>query len=393
LDLAATGAFVVMMVAAVFAKRHARDRTLTSWDQAARTLGLEIEGDRMQGRIGRVLVHATLDRSGSAGPSIQILVVDPLLQPLTLTAETAWTRAAKRLSGSDDVRTGDASFDALVHVAGPEERCLAALSAASRQMLVELIKAGGEVDSGALRVRQLGALRDARELVEPVRRWTAGVEALLVDEDDIPARLTEIVGRDPVAAVCQRALETLVERFPDRAAEAARKAAHQRRDVALRLSGAIALGAEGHPTVRAVADDGSGRPELRIRAVRHLCAKGAISADEAEARLLGLLARADEDGVRIQACVALGDAGSPAAVAALRGVEAGATVLGGGPLRAAAQEAIKAIQARVGAVAAGGLSLVTDGSDAEGALAVAGERGGLAVAGGDAGASEDSAGS
>ncbi len=223
----------------------------------------------------------------------------------------------------------------------------------------------------------------------------------LVAPRDLPARIAENIGREPLAGVRLHALLALLQAFPQHAAtRAALLAACLDVHPELRFRGAVALGAEGHETLFALAtaeasDDAfalravralgdaltPGRAEIALRralAARHgrtaeTCAEalGRRGDASSEGVLLAAVTSADAR-VALAAVRALGRVGTAAAVPALRALTS--SWLSG--LSGAARQAVAEIQARLPGAAPGQLTIA---DQAAGALSLATEPGRLTL--------------
>jgi hypothetical protein len=309
-------------------------------------------------------------------------------------------------AGGRDVLTEDPAFDRSVRVQGGQVTALALLDAGTRHAIqAELASSRSlEVQNGVLTLERQG-----RDGPAAVRSAVGLAEQLTLREGEIPARLVLKVVHDPVPAAC-RALKLLQVRFPEHpATREAIQAALVSPLPELQLLAARYLGAQGLVHVREIVEAETVPADLRLEGLVHYVLVASVPealtliervgarldradlpAETAErlnkvydtARepvLLRLLAQAPIS-VKLPAVRGLGRVGTRAVVESLlpyRDDEGG-----NGELRHAAREAIAQIQARLGNVEAGRLSVAVP-SAGVGGLTVAepDPAGGVSLAG------------
>jgi hypothetical protein len=322
-----------------------------------------------------------------------------------------------RLGDGSGAKTGDEGFDRQVELPTMNAQVCAALSERARQQLTTLVNGGGRVSQGVVSwpfedVHE----QDRQWLIEHVEHVVALAELLSVTPDSLPSRLAHNALHDSTPDVRLRNLRYLVAaetRAPvELLASTARQLLGDRRHD-IRFHAACQLGADGHPTLQALAADGAIDSALRAQALGALhegnaadiddwiesfllpgppalvcAALGVVAARRLSAhtdRVIALTSAADaslrvaatrtlgslesppiercllqllageETEVQIAAAQALGTVGSVSAVEPLLPLTKG---FGRGPLRDAARGAIASIQSRLGDVQAGRLSLV-----------------------------------
>ena len=415
-------ALTVMVL--VIAKLNARARaTREAWSAATKDLGLAISPGAATGIAGGALtIH------GESG-SHTMYVFAGLPWDMAFGGTTSLGGSVTR----DFVTIGDPDFDARVKIRGGVEDVVALLDASTRKALVEIVARGGAAGWGKLSLRSFGLERDPDRLVETARSVMA-----LGDHLSQQARkkllLANVLG-DPVAAVRARNISVLAEKFRD--SDEAKRAAGtalrdsdpavrvlaadlERGDRSKRVLSGIVVDARIDAQLRATAFErlvaifgyasGKGltaqaleQPEAALRRVaavaageaqdtaqlERLCelareeqpalseavavALGRLGDPRAEPALIALLART-EDGVRIAAARALGLIGTVRAVEPLLPFTKG---LLHGDLHAAARDAVRRIQERLGDPEAGRLSVVADSP--AGAVSVADDPGKLSI--------------
>jgi HEAT repeat protein len=284
----------------------------------------------------------------------------------------------KAVSG-EDVLLGDAEFDAGAHVEGPEDQVLAALREPARRAVLPLLTGHrATVKDGVLRVELHGVVDG-----ELVRRMLAGMaetaRALCVAS--VPEALADGARVDPNPEVRLRSLQVLLRTWREH--EAAKRAAHAAiidANPRARLAAARLLADEqAAVALRQLADDATVPAEVRVGALETLLelrpdflaealrgwaadeelaetaarAFGTLGDSRAEPVLLGLLSH-PRPAAREAAVLSLGQVGT------IRAVEPLTALAASGPLRAAAREAIRRVQARLGDAEAGRLSVAPE---------------------------------
>jgi len=336
--------------------------------------------------------------------------------------------AVMRSIGRGDVATGDAGFDDAIRVGGDAAVALALLGHDTRRAIESAIGNGIALERGDLVWEKAGRSADVDLLDSKARELLDLANRLSIRESEIAGRLLANVRSDPSPEARRRSLEALFERYPGRdgTIEAARAALRETSGETCAIAAEALPGDEGADALAALARNPSASEAARVRALRALArsgdaaragpavesalaspgrepalrraavaaagdlrlasalprlialsdgasgelaaalatAIGAIGSAEGESAALRLLAR-DETAVRIAAASALGEIGGRDAVAPLLSLTGG--ILPFGELRAAATEAVRAIQARLGPAERGGLAL-SDVLRADGAL-------------------------
>jgi HEAT repeat protein len=296
---------------------------------------------------------------------------------------------------ASDVVLGDDDFDRAVKVEGPPALVGAALDAPTRQAVRSLLHGAMDegwpgrldvrvvIEAGVLRANVLeereGALENAMTWLVP--RLVETARRLLLDAD-VPERLGHNARHDPLETVRAQTLAALIRHHRDHphTGGVLRDACA---DVSpeVRLRAAQALGAEGEPTLLALAQDERIDETLRARAVGGLaepvpreavdtllataargrktglavaCAQalGRTGSAAAEPPLLRALAHGLPD-LQVAAAQALGPVGTAAAVLPL----AEAAEAGSEALRRAARQAVDEIQSRLDGATPGQVSL------------------------------------
>ncbi|MEY2930891.1 MAG: hypothetical protein RL033_1640 [Pseudomonadota bacterium] len=333
---------------------------------------------------------------------------------LVVRRDTA-TRMLGLRFGGRDVAIGDAPFDELVELQGLDARSCAALSHSARQQLIRFLKLGGEVRRGVLWFARDGSGSHERDSLLAMLQFLSQLgKSLAVTSDTLQQRLSDNALRDPDAGVRWRNLRFLAApatQTPPALLASTARALLKDKDNAVRVLAGQQLGEEGFPVLRTELTDAGVHVEIRIAALRALtelrapdlepllgkllaeprpaelvCAaladvveqrRNALipavsrcteneteSVRRAAARALGTLTGGEpallrllEDAspdVRQAAVEALAEAGSVQAVEPLLPLSQG---LVPSPLRNAARAAIAKIQARLGHVEEGRVSL------------------------------------
>lgn len=418
--LAVGGAVGATAVIAAVRRVRARVR---SWRSAADRMGLSevVETPRrwlrrptLAGRSEQLRVRLESYRRGKheSGTRIVIDGLGPGAEALSLTRGGL----GLRLLGREDVLVGEADFDQELHVEGPALLVLALLPAATRVRAGRLL--GGEVpgpygetirvsaqlDKGVLEVhfrdRLLG---DPGEKLFHVLKSALALAERLVVPDDLAGQIADNLPHEPEAGVRLNGLLTLVRELPDHpATRRALLAALKDRSDEVRLRAAMALGDEGHATLRAllagfINDDACAAAALRALGDRlpsgkvkdvlervlktdrkqtvQACLETLGGRGHAGARHLYVQAlRYPDTAVMIAAARALGRVGTVGDIAAL---SQEADNLLPSQLRSATRQAIAEIQSRLSGAGPGQLTLAAGEA---GALSLAGQAGGLSVA-------------
>lgn len=317
--------------------------------------------------------------------------------------------------GGRDMAIGDAAFDELVELPELDAESCAALSHRARQLLQRFLKHGGEVRQGVLWCQLDGGAEHERDSLLAMLQFLAQLgSALAVTRATLPQRLSENAVRDPDPGVRWRNLRFLAApdtQTPPQLLTATAHALLGDPSGAVRTLAARQLGAQGFAVLQAEARSEQAHHELRLAALQALAEQHAPDlepllaellappqAAELVAGALGIVAQqrrqallahvtrwaeGDTESVRRAAAAALGklagsepvllrllqdpspsvqqatvealaEAGSVRAVEPLLPLSRG---LVPGALRSAARAAIAQIQARLGNVEGGRVSL------------------------------------
>lgn len=395
-------ALVALGIAGEASRVRRRRARMEAWRQAATALSLtEIvpRDDEFVRALGAraadltVRLESVNDGTREGGTRLVVQPVTPRDAGLTVRRASEATSFKERTGGWRDVAIGDPAFDAACFVVGPGHLALALLDSEARRLLVEGFARGPVVEAGfagpaislvcgVLQIRVRNSGHDSRGRFEEILREGLGLARRLTPPPDIPRRLAENVACEPEPGVRDNLLATLAVDFPSHpATRPALRAAMEDPADFVRLHAALALGEEGHGTLRALVDDdgvadpcsaraiaglgaGVSGEDLRVMLARALGSDRPLTAvaclealgrrreAAAEPEMQDALRSPGED-VQLAAVAALGKAGTVGAVACLRDLEAHAQ----GDLRVAARHAIEAIQVRISGAAAGQLSL------------------------------------
>ncbi len=394
-----------------------RSERLRAWRRAAARVGLtgveESEGGAftsgfLRGRAGEILVQLERYRRGRYEHGTRILVSGLGHGPggLSLRREGLGTAIEKRFIGEREIEIGDASFDDEFFVQGRAPLAIALLGCDTRSRVAALLRNrirlehGAWVDveasltDGALNVKvKESGFSGNRERIPHVLAAVLEVARRLVAPDDVAARIAENLRSESSVGVRVQSLRVLAREFPSHpATREALLAACQDPSEEVRLRAGITLGDDGRGTLLALVNGAQTRDSCAAQAISALGkslpgeqAKAALRralgepgrAQTAQACLeaLGLLGRAEAEGIMLRAlrsedgavtvaaARALGRAGTVAAVPALREIAEA-----GGEVRRAARQAVAEIQARLTGAEPGQLSL--SGGEA-GALSLA----------------------
>jgi HEAT repeat protein len=384
-----------------------RRAQLQAWKLAATRSALEdreaseggiFAGAAVTGRSGDLRVRLEQYRRGKYehGTKMVVTGLGHGAGGLSLRREGLGTAIEKRFIGEREIEIGDPSFDGEYYVQGRAPLALAILEPETRRQLAGLLRgtvavAGREpveVDAsladGLLEVRvKESGFSGNRERVPEILSGVLEVARRLVAPQDVAGRIAANVRREPEAGARLQGLLMLSREFPGHpATRPALLAAREDASEEVRLRAGMALGEEGRETLvdlvtRAGTDDacaaralsalgasppeglaeatlrralgGAGRPQL---AQACLAALGRLGRAEAEGLMVEALGSPDPQ-VQVAAARALGQAGTVAAVPALRE----AMAPHGNLLRSVGRQAIAEIQARLAGAAPGQLSL------------------------------------
>ncbi|MEY4547108.1 MAG: hypothetical protein RL685_3303 [Pseudomonadota bacterium] len=379
-----------------------------------RTIAGEIDGVSVHVAFRRQLAGTEPNEIGAEQVTFRGAENGDIPDSLVVRRDTA-TRMLGLRFGGRDVPIGDAPFDELAELSGLDARSCAALSHSARQQLLRFLQLGGEVQRGVLWFARDGSGSHERDSLLALLQFLSQLgKALAVTSDTLHQRLSDNALRDPSAGVRWRNLRFLAApetQTPPALLASTARALLTDQDNAVRVLAGQHLGAEGFPVLRTELTDAGVHVEIRIAALRALaelrapdlepllgtvltesspaelvCAALANVVEQRRSALIPAVARcseSDSESVRRAVAHALGKlaGGEPALLRLLEdtspdvrqaAVEALAKVgsvqavepllplsqgLVPGPLRNAARAAITRIQARLGHVEAGRVSL------------------------------------
>lgn len=424
---------VVSAAASALLSRLARKR-IVGWRKVARELGLSLSEDlssglELYGQLGDCWVRVSEFRSEGESRSLR---TEFQVDCKGIPGQVSLSRE-RIFSWGQDIQIGDDEFDREICVQGSELKAFALLNAATRpRVRAALAKLDLTVQRGEIRYTVNGWIKEYAPLRFILLNLVKLARCLVLPWGAVPQRLSENSASTDLLPVRLRNLELLQEHFggTELAREASLKALEDRRGE-MRLTGAMYL--DDLESVAKIAGVESTELPLRVRAVRHLAATadseragpllerllsarapgvlsaaaeaiGSLQYPPAVSGLVALLARADPETATVVA-TALGRIGDASAEPALLGLldrddavlkTAAARALGSvgtvaaveplldctqgfldSELKRVAREAVGSIQARLGDVEAGRLS-VAEPLESEGALSLSsGEAGGL----------------
>lgn len=295
---AVSGTAVIALVLGELGKR-ATARRAAAWEEAARQLGLRFEltvdGETlMRGELAgqRVRIFEERDRSevfGYSNRETVFTVIElgpiPWMPRLALIGRPRSIRTHGR--ALERLESGDARFDAVVHVLGPRTELLPLLDYdARRALLLGFDQGDVRVESRRLVLRKLGATSELERLVLLGRRVQAIVAGLDPEGRSPVEQLAKTARREPVEGARAVALTELALRYPDDpvtrelAAELSRSGLAARRVMALDL-----LGAAGIPVAEGVVRDANADEDTRGRAREFLRLHGREPGQREQGRL------------------------------------------------------------------------------------------------------------
>lgn len=329
------------------------------WDRKRKTTltgmrrGVRVEIHYFQRSTGKRSISYTRFRAYSTSFGIG-------LKPKGLVNE-AW----RVLTGGQDYRLGDPSFDDAITVTGDPAMLSAVLDERTRAAVLAVLPGrSADVAQGMVSYQVRGHVDDVVDAGARLDELAALAASLdRVPDEQVEARLGENVREDGSPGVRQRSLKLLAN--SPQGAELARESLGDPSPL-VRLQAAVLLGdaralstAPGDTVLALASEDPAG-----------VCgAFAAIGDEEALVRLLSGPAP-----VRIAAAEGLAKAGSVRAIATLRPLTTG--LLADGRVVSAALGAILAIQGRLGDVHPGQVSLAGGES---GAVSIAGESGAVSI--------------
>jgi HEAT repeat protein len=423
------GALVMVIPLAVVASyliaRSSQRKRVGIWLHAARTCGVqglspvEVVGFPSEVTGTKDGLNVKIERYSrgkhSRGTRVVVWPLDAVA-PLRLRVEGIGSALRKTL-GMGEVEVGDPTFDQRFLIDGPAPLALAVLDAATRQEVwsalagrtavqgsdrPESIESRARLDEATLSVEFADTITGAS-----AEQWLPGLLGTILDlalnlarPRDVPVRLADNALHDPLWAVRLANLRTLVRECPTHPETArALPAASSDQSEEIRLTAAIALGAEGDATLLGLAfeqprDDISARAVLALgsrlpfaRAVQGLGDAVATGRVQTAWACVEALARGVPDGgasaephliravdhedarLRIAAAKALGKLGTARAVLPLRQ----AAERFGGEQHGVSRQAVAQIQARAVGATPGQLSLSGGG---QGQVSLAEDAGG-----------------
>jgi hypothetical protein len=287
------------LVVAWLTRQHEERDRLALWDRSLRELGFdpgELRGTSATATSGGVQLELSrLDDSEGGGTRVRIR--NPRFPAgLELGREARWRRSPR------EVEIGDDAFDREVSVKGPPAVALAILDASLRRAVRSLVRgrlvttghgvlwASGELVDGTLRIdvpESAPGLRgplkqgelppagtvflDGQHKLPAVLRAALSLADQLGTPEDVAERLGQRLVGEPEARGRLRILLTLMREFGEH--PATRQAILRSRDdedAELRVRSAIALGAEGRPTLLGVAGGEGAEDATSARAVAAL---------------------------------------------------------------------------------------------------------------------------
>ncbi len=320
--------------------------------QMERILSLVSPGWRLRGTVDGLDMLIEFRDTAESGTRVSVEVRGSIPPTLVLKSEGAWQQLEKAALGAD-IETGDSEFDLKVSVRGTTAQALAVLTEPARKAVAQLTgTVGGRISDGAVRYEADLAVMGSTPLVILVRLMLSVARFLGLAQDGIAPRLRSNAALDPDPGVRLRNLMALGRDF--RGSELALEAAETALadpDKLLRLFGALAIAAEPSDTHTA---------ERLDRAITTLAELREAPAGSTLVDLLGH----ESLEVAWAAATALGFVGSVAEVEPLRARAHG--LLTDSRLKEAVEKAVGRIQARLGDVQPGRLSLAEEDAPAGG---------------------------
>lgn len=390
---------------AVLARSRSQDTVPRQWRTMMAKLGLEfqrVERQHLvwQGKVEGQLVRVVLSVPPNAGQYPVMLTAGASVSippSLGLYGDSTLNTLGRLVDESDrDHTLGDPEFDEVAVLPALDAYACAALSHGARDWLVRLLRGGGHVERGRVVLTTSWSAASHQPLIASQLRWLCKVAGQLsVPPAALHERLARNARLDPAPDVRLCNLRFLVARetrTPQALLDSTARALLGDVHPPVQLLAALQLGADGLPTLRALLAGGAPQaicstlaalqPEhaqpllesvlgctssthesVRAEAARVL---GRWKQPETEPALTRLLA-APETSVQLAAAQSLGGFASVAAVEPLLPL---AQALLDSQLRQAARSAISRIQARLGNVEAGRVSLA-EPEPLAGALALA----------------------
>ncbi len=273
---AVVGTSVIAVALGAIGRRYAARRA-AAWEEAAGQLGLRFEvtvdhEPLMRGEVRGYPVRVFEERDEVPYSNKETRFTTVEVGPIGWLPRTALIGRPRsiRVRGRslDRVLSGDARFDAVVHVRGPTTELLPLLDYDARRALLLAFDVGElRIESGRLTLRSLGYLFDPVKLAGLVGKASAVVAGLDPEGRSMVEQLTKTVRREPVADAREVALAELARCHREEpatrelAAELSGSGRPARRVMALDL-----LGAAGVPVAEGVVRDPNTDDETRARA-------------------------------------------------------------------------------------------------------------------------------
>jgi hypothetical protein len=328
---------------------RARERLVREWQGTAQKLGLHFEGDAerrtIEGHRRGVPVRAHFERTTQKvgkHTSVREQVAlhaggdGEIPRGLSVRRDTVGRSLTRLVSGQDE-DIGDAGFDGFVELAQLDEYVCAALSQHARELLVELLRGGGELRDGVLTLEEEAGMEHGGAWLEQQIELFAQLGAeLSVLPSTLHRRLAQNAVADPSAGVRLANLRYLAQPglgSPLSLLEDTARALLTEPDVALRSLAARQLGAEGYPVLSTLAADRAQGTALRVEALEAL---GQADAPGLEPLLGELLSRPEEPELLIAVLTGVGTL----SLTSLRGAVLRCTDIAHEGVRAAATRAL-----------------------------------------------------
>lgn len=212
--LFAASAIVVAIVKAILA---AQERLRAEWDSAATAIGVA-RAERGFFSSASAALEGVVDGlpvsvKGYEGKAAHtVYEIDVPFREMRLTSEGIGSALGKLVAG-DDVRIGDALFDEKALVRGDPHEMRAVFDAETRALALDVLRLGGWVADGKIQLRQNGFTRSGAKIVANANTLLAlGRRLAEADRVSVPTRLAAVAAGDPLPAVRQEALASLLVR-------------------------------------------------------------------------------------------------------------------------------------------------------------------------------------
>jgi hypothetical protein len=291
--------FVVLLVM-VFAGGPAKAHR--EWRKASQELGLRLDEKTLHltGELSGVEVEAQAVTGPDPYTELKVHCDGECTKKFVFgQEEQVWTA---QLVDTPSYQSGDPWFDDQVSAHGDPCHLAAVLDSPTRRGLAHVLtEMDGMVNVGVLRARRAGVIREAAQLAAALQSVVRLANAIAIVEHEIPARLSTIVRKDPIAAVRGQCIGHLAARYPQsRHTKQALKFGRRDRDSRVRLWAGRCSGNAGIRTIQLLVGDDEVRLELRTEGLDYLVTQLAI--DHAGPLLSGLVGSA----LSIQAIAHLG---------------------------------------------------------------------------------------